>query len=238
MNKVMDLDQVIEKIHNGATILFGGFCGVGSALTCIDKIVNTGVKDLTLISIVTSYPGGKFDLAPLFSNRQVKKYICAHVGTCPEAIEALKQGKIEIEYFPMGTLIEKVRAAGAGLGGVLTPTGIGTLVEEGKEKTIVDGIEYLLEKPLRADFAFIKGFRADKWGNVEYRYAAINTNPTFAMAADFTVAEVNEIVEVGEISPERVGTPSVFVKAVVQGKTFEEHVKTYRDLWSRTGQLR
>lgn len=238
MNKVMELDQVMERVHDGMTILFGGFCGVGAAIKCIDAIVKKGVKDLTIVSIVTSYPGGKFDLAPLFANGQVKKYICAHVGTCPEAVQALKDGNLEIEFFPMGTLIEKVRAAGSGLGGVLTRTGIGTMVEEGKEKVTVDGKEYLLEKPLHADLAFIKGYRADKWGNVEYRQAAINTNPTFAMAADFTVAEVNEIVDIGELEPVRIGTPAVFVKAVVQGNNFEEHVKTYRDLWSRTKQLK
>ncbi len=238
MNKVVDLDHVMEKLQDGMTILFGGFCGVGAPITCIQKIVENGVKDLTIMSVVASYPGGKFDLAPLFANGQVKKFICAHVGTCPEAVDALKNGTLEIEYYPMGSWIEKVRAGGAGLGGVLTRTGIGSIIEEGKAKVSVDGTEYILEKPLRADIAFIKGFRADIWGNVEYRYASINTNPTVAMAADYTVAEVNEIVGVGDLDPQRIGTPAVFVKAVVQGKTFEEHQATYRKLWSGTGQLR
>lgn len=238
MNKVMELDQVMEKVHDGMTILFGGFCGVGAPLTCIQKIAESGVKDLTVMSVVGTYPGGKFDLAPLFANKQIKKFICSHVGTSPEAVKALKSGDLEVEFFPQGSWIEKVRAGGAGLGGVLTRTGLGTMMEEGKEKITIDEIEYLIEKPLHADIAFIKGYRADKWGNVEYRYTAINTNPTVAMAADFTVAEVNEIVEVGDIDPQRVGTPAVFVKAVVQGKTFQEHKATYHDLWSRTGQLK
>lgn len=238
MDKVMDLNQVIDNVHDGMTIMFGGFCGVGSPLTCINKLVEKGVKDLTVMAVVATQPGGNFDLAPLFANKQVKKFICAHVGTSPEAVKALKNGDLEVEFYPMGTWIEKVRAGGAGLGGVLTRTGLGTMIEEGKEKITIDGKEYLLEKPLHADIAFIKGYRADRWGNVEYRYTAINTNPTVAMAADFTVAEVNEIVEVGDIDPQRVGTPAVFVKAVVQGKNFNEHVTTYREMWKRTGQIR
>ncbi|MDU2064085.1 MAG: 3-oxoacid CoA-transferase subunit A [Sporomusaceae bacterium] len=238
MNKVTDLDQVIDKVQDGMTLLFGGFCGVGAPLTCIQKIADKGVKNLTIMSVVATYPGGKFDLAPLFSNGQVKKFICAHAGTSPEAVSALKNGNLDIEYYPMGSWIEKVRAGGAGLGGVLTRTGLGSLVEEGKEKIVVDGKEYILEKPLRADMAFIKGYKADLWGNVQYRYAAINTNPTVAMAADYTVAEVNEIVPVGKLDPQCVGTPAVFVHAVVQGKTLEEQATTFRDLWSRTGQLR
>jgi acetate CoA/acetoacetate CoA-transferase alpha subunit len=121
---------------------------------------------------------------------------------------------------------------------VLTPIGLGTLVEQGKQKINVNGREYLLELPLRAEFAFIKGYRADKMGNVEYRGVSLNSNPTLAMAADYTVAEVNEIVDVGGIDPIRVGTPGVFVKAVVLGNTFEEHQKVFEDLWVRTGRLK
>lgn len=237
MNKVIELDQAIAKVHDGMTILFGGFCGVGAPIKCIQKIAESGVKDLTVMSVVASYPGGNFDLAPLFANKQIKKFICSHVGTCPEAVNLLKSGELDVEFYPQGSWIEKVRAGGAGLGGVLTRTGLGTMIEEGKQKVVVDGIEYLLEKPLHADLAFIKGYRADKWGNVEYRYTS-NTNPIVAMAADFTVAEVNEIVEVGSIDSQRVGTPAVFVKAVVQGYTFAEQQKIYHDLWLKTGQLR
>lgn len=238
MDKVVELDQVMDKVHDGMSILFGGFCGVGTAITCINKLVEKGVKDLTIMAVVATQPGGNFDLAPLFANKQVKKFICAHVGTSPEAVKAMKTGDLDVEFYPMGSWIEKVRAGGAGLGGVLTRTGLGTMVEEGKDKVTVDGKEYLLEKPLHADIAFIKGYRADKWGNIEYRYTGLNTNPTVAMAADYTVAEVNEIVEVGMIDPQRVGTPAVFVNAIVQGKNFNDHVATYRDLWTRTGQIK
>jgi acetate CoA/acetoacetate CoA-transferase alpha subunit len=238
MNKVMDLDQVIDKVQDGASIMFGGFLGIGAPLKCIEKLVEKGVKNLTVYSIVTSYPGGGFDLAPLFKNKQISKYVCAHAGTCPEAIEEFKAGNMEIEYFPMGSLIEKIRAGGAGLGGVLTPIGIGTLMEEGKQKITLNGREYLIEMPIKADFAFIKGYRADRLGNVQYRGVAVNTNPTLATAADFTVAEVNEITEVGQIEPERVGTPGVFVKAVVQGYPFDEHQRVFEDLWVRTGRLK
>lgn len=169
MNKIMDLDMVIEKVHDGATIMIGGFLGIGSPLKCIEKLVEKKVKNLTVIAVVNAYPGGGFDLAPLFKNKQVKKFITAHTGTCLEALEAFKTGELEIEYFPMGSWIEKIRAGGAGLGGVLTPIGNGTLVEEGKQKIIINEKEFLVELPLRAEFAFIKGYRGDSLGNVEYR---------------------------------------------------------------------
>lgn len=237
MNKVMNLNQVMEKVHDGATIMIGGFLGIGSPLKCIEKLVEKGVKNLTIIAVVNSYPGGNFDLAPLFKNKQVKKFITAHTGTCPEALQVFKSGELEIEYFPMGSLIEKIRAGGAGLGGVLTPIGNGTLMENGKEKIIINGKEFLIELPLRAEFAFIKGFRGDSIGNVEYHGVSQNSNPVMATAADFTVAEVNEIINIGGIDPERVGTPSVFVNAIVQGNTSQDHQNIITDLWVRTGQL-
>ena len=238
MNKIMDFEQVLEKIQDGATIAFGGFLGVGAPLKAIEAIVKKGVKDLTVISVVNSYPGGGFDLAPLFKNKQVKKFITAHTGTCPEALEVYKNGELDVELYPMGSWIEKLRAGGAGLGGVLTPIGLGTLVQEGKQVIPINGRDYLLELPLRADFAFIKGYQADTMGNVEYRGVALNSNPVLATAADYTVAEVNKIVEVGTIDPLRVGTPGIFVKAVVQGYSYEEHQKVFEDLWVRTGRLK
>ena len=238
MNKITDLDKVMEKVHDGATIMFGGFLGVGAPLKAIDKLVEKGVKNLTLISVVNSYPNQNFDIALLYKNKQVKKLITAHSGTCKIALEQFKNGDIEIEYFPMGSFIEKIRAAGSGLGGILTPTGVGTLVEEGKQKLTLQGKEYLLELPLKADFAFIKGYKGDRLGNIQYRGVAINTNPIMAMGADYTVAEVNEIVEVGGIPAESVGTPSIFVQGIVQGYSFEEHKKVYTDLWVRSQQIK
>lgn len=237
MNKVTELKDVIAKVQDGATIMFGGFLGVGAPIKCIDALVEKGVKDLTIISAVNAYPGQEFDMALLLKNKQVKKIITAHAGTCKLAVSQYKDGDVEIEYFPMGSLVEKIRAAGSGLGGVLTPTGIGTLMEEGKQKLTINGKEYLLEMPLKADFAFIKGYKGDPYGNIQYRGVAISTNPVMAMAADYTVAEVNEIVAAGDIPADRVGTPGVFVKAVVQGHSFDDHKNVYRDLWVRSGQI-
>lgn len=238
MDKVMSLDHALEKVHDGATIMLGGFIGVGVPLKSIDKLVEMGVKDLTIISVANAYPGQDHDLALLFRHKLVKKMITSHSGTCRIALDQYANGDIEIEYFPMGSFIEKIRSGGAGLGGVLTPTGLGTLAEEGKEKLTVCGKEYLLELPLRADFAFIKGYRGDSYGNIQYRGVALNSNPVMATAADFTVAEVNEIAEVGAIQPESVGTPGVFVQAVVQGHTFEAHQQNYTDLWVRSNQFK
>jgi acetate CoA/acetoacetate CoA-transferase alpha subunit len=238
MDKVTSLDQALENIHDGATIMLGGFLGVGAPLKAIDKLVEIGVKDLTIISVVNAYPGQDFDIALLFKGKQVKKLITSHSGTCQIALDQYANGEIEIEYFPMGSFIEKIRAGGAGLGGVLTATGLGTLIEEGKEKVTVQGKEYLLELPLKADYAFIKGYRGDRYGNIQYRGVALNSNPVMATAGDCTVAEVNEIVDVGSIQPESVGTPSVFVQAVVQGHPFESHKKIYTDLWLRSKQIK
>jgi acetate CoA/acetoacetate CoA-transferase alpha subunit len=237
MNKVRQLDDIVAGIQDGASIMFGGFLGVGAPLRAIEAIARKGVKDLTVMAVVNSYPGGGFDLAPLFSNRQVRKFITAHTGTCPEAVDAMKAGDLDVEYYPMGSWIEKIRAGGAGLGGVLTPIGIGTVVAEGKEQLTIGGKRYLLELPLRADYAFIAGYRADTLGNVEYRGVAVNSNPVIATAADCTVAEVKEIVNVGDIDPARVGTPGVFVKAVVQGYSAAEHQAIFENLWVRTGRL-
>jgi len=240
MNKVVAMDDVIKRVNDGMTVAFGGFAGVGAPLRCIEKLVQTRVKDLTVIAVANCNPfaAGKFDLAALFANRQVKKFITSHNGTCPEAVEQHRKGELEVEFYPMGTWIEKLRAAGTGLGGVLTPTGVGTLVEQGKQKLTISGREYLVELPLRADIAFIKGYRGDKMGNIQYRRVAINTNPMIAAAADYTVAEVNEIVEIGDIEPELVGTPSVFVKAVVQGYDMAEHQEKYQKLWQNGGILK
>jgi acetate CoA/acetoacetate CoA-transferase alpha subunit len=238
MNKVKTIDEVVAKLHDGATIFLGGFLGVGSPLKCIEKIAASGLKDLTIMSEVSGMPGGGFDMAVLFKNRQVKKIITGHIGTCPELLEEYRAGRLEVELYPMGTWAEKVRAAGAGLGGVVTPVGVGTLMEEGKEKLTINGKEYLLELPLSAEFAFIKGYRGDKMGNIEYRGASVNCNKVVATAAQYTVAEVNEIVEAGEIDPNRVGTPSIYVKAVVQGYGFDEHVEVFNQHWAEIGQLK
>lgn len=234
MNKTAQLDQLFdEKVHDGMTIMIGGFLGTGAPITCIEKLVERQVKGLTIISAATSIPGGGADLALLFQHKQIKKLISSHIGTCPEAISLYKSGDCEIEYFPLGSLIEKIRAGGAGLGGILTPIGLGTAAQEGKQIITIAGKDYLLELPLRADLAFIKAFRADDAGNLQYRGTAANSNPVMATAADYTIAEVNEIVDAGIIEPERVGTPGIFIRAIVQGTSLEEQHQRYRKLLAR-----
>jgi acetate CoA/acetoacetate CoA-transferase alpha subunit len=222
------------------TLAIGGFAGVGSPLVCLEAIAQSGVKDLTLICIANCHPfaAGTFDVAPLFANRQVKKFITSHNGTNPLAMEQARRGELAVEFYPMGTWLEKLRAGGFGLGGVLTPTGVGTDVETGKLKIAVEGRDYLLETALRADLAFIKGWRGDLMGNIQYRRVAVNTNPVLAAAADCTIAEVNEIVPIGAIEPEQVGTPGVLVHAVMQGHTFEEQERVFEELWNRGGILK
>ena len=151
MSKVTTLDAVMENVQDGMTIAIGGFLGIGTPLRAVEKLVDRKIKDMTLISIVNAHPmaKGEFDIAPLFRNGQVRKLICSHTGTCPEAVAAYKDGTLEIEFFSLGTLVEKLRAGGSGLGGVLTPTGVGTLVEKGKPKLAIGGREYLLDMPLR-----------------------------------------------------------------------------------------
>ena len=240
MSKVTTLDAVMENVQDGMTIAIGGFLGIGTPLRAVEKLVDRKIKDMTLISIVNAHPmaKGEFDIAPLFRNGQVRKLICSHTGTCPEVVAAYKDGTLEIEFFSLGTLVEKLRAGGSGLGGVLTPTGVGTLVEKGKPKLAIGGREYLLEMPLRSDLCFVKGFRADPLGNIQYRGVSLNSNPVLAMSSDFTIAEVDELVEVGDIPPENVGTPGVFVKGVYQGDSFEQHQKLISDFWIGAGQLR
>jgi acetate CoA/acetoacetate CoA-transferase alpha subunit len=236
INKTAQLDAIFDsKIHDGMTIMIGGFVGAGVPIVCIQKLVERQIKDLTIISAANSFPGGGTDLANLFINKQVKRFITSHTGTCPESVEFYKAGDFEIDYFPLGSLVEKIRAGGAGLGGILTPIGLGTAVEEGKQILAVEGKRYLLELPLRAELAFIKAFRADLMGNLQYRGTSANSNPIIATAADYTVAEVNEIVDSGAIAPESVGTPGIFVQAVVQGNSLAEQHQRYRNLWIRNG---
>lgn len=237
MNKVITLDNALDRVQDGASIMLGGFLGIGVPLRLIEKLAEKGTKNLTLISIVSCNPPGNFDLAVLFKNRQVKKYITAHIGTSPEVQEVNNSGELDLELCPMGSWIERIRCGGYGLGGALTPVGLGTLMEEGKQKLTLNGKEYLLEMPIRADFAFVKGYRADKMGNVQYRGASVNSNPIIAAAADYTIAEVNEIVEVGEIEPMAVGTPGVFVNAVLQGNTLEQQEEIIGRRWQETGRF-
>lgn len=216
MKKIISVNEAVDNIKDGMTIMIGGFLGVGNPCTIIDELVEKGTKDLTLIANDTSFP--EIGLGKLIVNKQIKKALVSHIGTNKETGRQMNEGETEVILVPQGTLAEQVRAGGAGLGGFLTPTGIGTVVEEGKQKLKIDGKEYLLELPLRADVALIKGSKVDKKGNVYYNKSTRNFNPLMAMAADIVIVEAEEIVEVGDIDPNDVMTSSIFVDYIVKGE--------------------
>ncbi|MEA4960606.1 CoA transferase subunit A [Lutispora sp.] len=215
MNKLISIDDAVNMIHDGMTIMVGGFLGCKNPFGIVDAIVEKGVKDITLIANDTAFPD--IGIGKLIVNKQVKKLIASHIGTNKETGNQMNAGELEVELVPQGTLAERIRAAGAGLGGILTPTGLGTVVAEGKTIIEVDGKEYLLEKPLKADVALIVGAKVDKKGNIRYRKATRNFNPLMAAAAELVIVEADEIVEVGGIDPDDVMTPGLFVDYVVGG---------------------
>ncbi|PGY06955.1 acetate CoA-transferase subunit alpha [Bacillus sp. AFS031507] len=216
MNKIISIEEISSILTDGMTIMAGGFMGVGTPQELVTAMLEADVKDLTLIANDTAFIG--MGVGPLIVNKRVKKVIASHIGTNPETGKQMIAGELEVELVPQGTLAERVRAGGSGLGGVLTPTGVGTVVEEGKEKITVDGREYLLEKPLRAEVALLKAYKADKAGNLVYHRSARNFNPLMALAADLVIVQVEQIVEVGEIDPDEVMTPGILVdKIFVQG---------------------
>lgn len=216
MNKAISINDAVDMIKDGMTIMVGGFLGCKNPFNIIDALIEKGVKDLTLIANDTAFTD--IGIGKLIVNRQVKKVIASHIGTNKETGNQMNSGELEVELVPQGTLAERIRAAGAGLGGILTPTGLGTIVAEGKEIIVVDGKEYLLEKPLRADVALIVGAKVDKKGNIRYKKATRNFNPIMATAADLVIVEADEIVEVGDIDPDDIMTPGIFVDYVVGGK--------------------
>lgn len=216
MNKIISIEEISSILTDGMTIMAGGFMGVGTPQELVTALLEADVKDLTLIANDTAFT--ETGVGPLIVNKRVKKVIASHIGTNPETGKQMIAGELDVELVPQGTLAERVRAGGSGLGGVLTPTGVGTVVEEGKEKITVDGREYLLEKPLRAEVAILKAFKADKAGNLIYHRSARNFNPLMALAADLVIVQVEQIVEVGEIDPDEVMTPGILVdKIFVQG---------------------
>ncbi len=193
--------------------MIGGFIGVGTPENIVDALVAKGVKDLTVIANDTCVPGK--GIGKLVATKQIKKLIVSHIGTNPETGRQMNAGETEVELVPQGTLAERIRAGGAGLGGILTPTGVGTIVEEGKKTIEIDSKKYLLELPLKADFALLKAYMADEDGNLVYRASARNFNPMMAMAADYVAAEVEHLVAAGEIPPNEVMTPGILVDAVI-----------------------
>ncbi len=214
MDKRITVAQAAAKVKDGMTVMVGGFLANGTPERVIDALVASGVKNLTLILNDTSYPdrgAGK-----LIANHQVKKIVVSHIGTNPLTAEQMNAGTLEVEFCPQGSLAERVRAGGSGLGGVLTTTGLGTIVADGKPTVVVDGKEYLLEKPLRADVALIRGSVGDEEGNLIYRGTSQNFNPLMAMAADVVIAEIGEMKKKGEIAPEAVHTPSFLVDFIAE----------------------
>ena len=205
--------ELRPRFKDGMSLLFGGFMGVGTPDGIVRELLDSGVKDLTIIGNDTAMIDTGIGI--LVANRRVRKVIASHIGTNPETGRQMIAGEIEVELVPQGTLAERIRCGGAGLGGVLTPTGVGTIVEEGKTKLSYDGIEYLVERPLRADMAILKAHCADEKGNLTYQRAARNFNPLMALAADYVVAEADEIVKPGDIDPELVMTPGILVNALI-----------------------
>jgi len=238
MAKIKTVEEAVENIKDGMKIMTAGFLGVGAPLKMIDALAETDVKNLTLIQAVSAHPGETHDIGKLVANKQIKKFVGAHIGTCPEIQEQYNAGTLEVEFIPMGTIVECIRAGGAGLGAVITPTGLGTDIEKGKDKLIVDGKEYLVFPAIKADVALIKGYKADKLGNIVYRGTTKGTNTSMALAADLVIAEVDEIVEVGEIPPDSVGTPGMLVDIIVQGDSLEDRTRYFEDLWIRTKKMK
>ncbi|MBQ9508684.1 MAG: CoA transferase subunit A [Bacteroidales bacterium] len=215
MDKFITVDEAVAKIKSGMTLMIGGFLAAGTPNKIVEALSKTDVKDLTIIANDTAYPDKGIGL--LITNKQVKKVIASHIGTNPNTIQQLNDKELIVEFSPQGTLAERIRCGGAGLGGVLTPTGIGTVVEEGKQKLTIDGKEYLLEKPLHADIALIGANIADETGNLIYKGTTQNFNPMMATAADLVIAEAQEVVKTGEIPMENVHTPGIYVNFIVRG---------------------
>lgn len=214
MSKFISIEEAVSKVKDGMTIMVGGFLANGTPNKIVDALAKSGVKNLTLICNDTAYPDK--GVGQLIANKQVKKLFVSHIGTNPHTSEQMNSGELEIEFCPQGSLAERVRAGGCGLGGILTQTGMGTIVAEGKQIVNVDGKDYLLEKPLRADIALIGASLGDKAGNLVYRGTSQNFNPLMASAADLVIAEINELVEVGEIAAENVKTPSIMVDFIIE----------------------
>lgn len=225
MPKFVSINEAVALVPDGATIMVGGFMGCGNAHKIIDALSLSGKSGFTLISNDAAMPNGPdggelYGVAKLIHNKQVKKLIATHVGLNPEVAQQMNEGTLELELVPQGSLVEMIRAGGAGLGGVLTPTGVGTIVEDSNHVQQVveyEGRKYLWMKPLKADVSIICGHRIDKNGNVWYKGTTRNFNMVMATAAELVIAEADHVVEIGGIEPENVVTPGVYVDYVVNG---------------------
>jgi 3-oxoacid CoA-transferase subunit A len=224
MNKVYpNAAAAIADIADGATLLVGGFGLCGNPENCIQALRQKGVRGLTIVSNNCGVDGR--GLGILLANGQVHKMVSSYVGENKIFERLMLEGKLEVELCPQGTLAERLRAGGAGIAGFYTPTGVGTLVAEGKETRTFDGREYLLERGIRGDFALVKAWKGDRWGNLVYRKTARNFNPMMATAGKVTIAEVEELVEVGELEPDQIHTPSLYVQRIFQGVDYEKPIE-------------
>jgi 3-oxoacid CoA-transferase subunit A len=224
VNKVVaSAAEAVERIPDGATILMGGFGLCGIPETLIAALRARGTKGLTVISNNAGIDD--FGIGVLLRARQVRKMISTYVGENKEFERQFLSGELKVELVPQGTFAERIRAGGAGIGGFFTPTGYGTLVSEGKETRVIDGKPYVLEAPLTADFAFVKAWRGDRAGNLIYRKTARNFNPVMATAAAVTIAEVEHLVEPGELDPDQIVTPGIFVRYVLEGAGYEKRIE-------------
>jgi 3-oxoacid CoA-transferase subunit A len=224
MNKVLpSAADAVAMIPDGATIMMGGFglCGIPENL--IRALHDRGTRNLTVIS--NNAGVDNFGIGILLQSRQVRKMISTYVGENKEFERQCMSGELELELVPQGTFAERIRAGGAGIGGFYTPTGFGTVVAEGKETRVIDGRSYVLEMPLKADFALVKGYRGDAFGNLTYRRTARNFNPMMATAGRVTIAEVEELVEPGAIDPNVVVTPGIFVQHILRGERYEKRIE-------------
>jgi 3-oxoacid CoA-transferase subunit A len=224
MNKVFpNADAAIHDINDGATIIVGGFglCGIPENL--IKALARKGVKNLTTIS--NNAGVDDFGLGVLLQNRQVKKHIGTYVGENALFEKLVLSGELELDLVPQGTFAERIRAGGAGIPAFFTPTGVGTIVAEGKETREFEGRTYVMERWIKGDFALVKAWKGDKWGNLVFRKTARNFNPMIATAAPITIAEVEELVEVGELDPDKIHVPSIYVKRIFQGEDHEKRIE-------------
>ena len=224
MHKVVaNAEDAIQDVLDGATIMVGGFGLCGNPENLIRALVRKNVKHLTTISNNAGVDG--FGLGLLLANGQIRKHIGTYVGENKLLEQMVLNGTVELDLVPQGTFAERIRAGGAGIPAFFTPTGVGTVVAEGKEVREFDGRPYIMERALKADFAFVKAWKGDKWGNLVYRKTARNFNPMMATAAKVTIAEVEHLVEAGELDPDMVHTPSVYVKRIFVGERFEKRIE-------------
>lgn len=228
ISKVVSKEEAIAKIHDGQTIMFGDWHGELSAEELITGMLEKGVKDISAIAVSGGMPDQ--GLGRLIHEKLVKDLITTHIGLNPEARDQMFAGELNVEFVPQGTFAERIRCGGAGLGGCLTPTGVGTDIEKGKQKLTIDGKEYLLELPLHADVALIKAWKADTIGNIAFRYTGRATNSYMAFAADIVIVEVEELVEVGELGPDEIDVPAP-ITDMVYVRTGEK--KPFCPMWQR-----